>query len=516
MAHPSRATPIVTTAYFAVVLTLAGKLGALLKDLLIAAYFGSSPETDAYFVANIIPSLVWAAISLAIPSTLIPLYVKALQFKGQSEQLAREAVSIFVLAGIAMGAATYIFSARLVEWSAPNLNPATAQLATDLLRIMALSMAATGFVAVQNALQQARGQYLAPLSVPAVNNALVCVAIVVAGILNDISIAIIAAVSAWWLQCLLQRWQTRSAYRGIAQIPVRSETLGRIVVLAWPIAIGIFLDQANVYIGVAIAGRFGEGAVSHVSYSARLALFIGNLVSWLVAYFLFPRIAAHAAQGNDTGAGRELGLGIVLIVALTAPLLAIAVCFGTDIIRLVYGRGAFDDAAVRATAAVFIPFALGTVFMGLRELLNRALFSYQRTRVPMVIGAVAAAINLAAGIWLSQRLGPPGIGMAAALSAFVFAGLQIAVIAVWKPVLLDPMAIRRAILLAAAAAIGFGAGLVVSGLVADAHYLARLLIGGAAIGIAYLAAALVFDRVFSLGMAAELRLLRGSSRRGPA
>ena len=255
--------------------------------------------------------------------------------------------------------------------------------------------------------------------------------------------------------------------------------------------------------------------MSHVSYSARIALFIGNLVSWLVAYFLFPRIAAFATQGDDTGAGKELGLGMVLVVGLTAPILVLAVIAGADIVRLIYARGAFDEASVLATTAVFVPYAFGTVFMGLRELINRVFFSYQNTITPMVIGALASAANLALAFWFSQQLGLPGIGAAAAISALIFVALQVGVIARWKPELIDRKSLKRILGLSLAALASYGAGIWASDLVANWHFFAPLVGCGAVVGVAYLTSAVLLDRLLQLGLVAELKALKDSNKPDP-
>lgn len=496
-----------------VALTLIGKFGALLKDIVLAYAFGAGPQTDAYFIANIIPALTWTALYATIAAVFLPIYI-AEREGGTGPRAAAEAVRIYVAAGLVITALTWVFARTIVEITAPDASSGVQDLAVNLVRIIALSFAVTGYVGVQNTLQQANGAYLWPLAVPAINNSVAILSLLVAAWFGSIAIAVAGASLAWLLQAPIQRWQTRSLYENGWGFRVRPEILKRIALLSWPIAIGIFLDQANIYIGVAIAGRFGEGAVSHVSYSARLALFIGNLVSWLVAYFLFPRIATFAARRDDTGAGRELGLGIVLIVGLTAPLLALAVSYGADIIRLVYGRGAFGEASVMATAGIFVPYALGTVFMGLRELLNRAFFSYQRTIVPMAIGVIASIANLGTGIWLSQRIGLPGIGIAAAGSALLFVALQLGVIAAWKPALLNPLAMRRSLALVVAAGCALAAGEALSTPMAEWSYLARLIAGGLAVGVTYLLAGVVLDRLLKLGIGHELLRLRGSSRPG--
>ncbi|MXO60560.1 hypothetical protein GRI89_13525 [Altererythrobacter salegens] len=496
-----------------ILLTLAGKLGALFRDVVLATGFGAGTATDAYFVANIVPGLAWAAFYATIVAVFLPIYLSERENSAlHGQRIAIEAVRIYTFSGLVVMLATWVLAEPIVAITAPDAAPEVRILAVRLIFIMTLSFAVTGYVGVQNALQQANGAYLWPLTVPVINNGLTIFAILIAARFDNIAIAVGGATLGWLVQAPLQRWQTRRFYPRAFGFGVRLKTLRRISLLSWPVMVGIVLDQANIYIGVAIASRFGEGAVSYISYSSRLTLFIGNLVSWLVAYFLFPRIAASAARKCDKDAGKTLGLGVTLIVGLTVPLLGVAVVYGTDIIRLVYGRGAFVEASVVATAAVFVPHVFGTVFMGVREILNRAFFSYQRTSVPMAIGALAAGINLLAGVALSARFGLPGIAMGTTISATVFVVLQVTVIARWKPELIDRAAMRHVVALFAAGIAGTVAGVVVARIAAEWFFLARLLSGSAIVGLTYIGTVWLADRLFSLGIVASMLRVKDSNR----
>lgn len=496
---------------FAILLTLLGKIGALLRDIALSFGFGAGPQTDAYFIANLIPGLMWAAISVSIPSVLIPIYLARGRSRAEAERLLREAIRLYCFAGALAMVFAYFLANQIVGITAPDASATVRNLAVSLTRIMALGFCFTAYVGVQNALQQAHGRYLAPLTVPVVNHSITIAAILIAAHYGSIGIAVAGAVLGWAVQAPIQRWHTRDLYRFLPGWRVRRETWQKIALLSGPIAVGVFLDQVNIYVGIAVAARFEEGAISHLSYASRLALFLANLVSWLVAYFLFPRLASEAASRDDAGSARTLGAGIVIITAFTAPMMAMSLLFGPEIIHFIYARGAFGEASVAATAAVFAPLLIGALFIGLREMLNRVFFSYQRVVAPLVIGIMAAIVNLGVSLWLSRTLGLVGIAIGASAAAFVFVALQLAVLATWRRGLLDVRAFGQAGALCLAAACAYVGGAWMMPWIGPLHYLIRLAIGCLFVGGIYVVAAAVFDKMLCLRLTAIAHLFTSSN-----
>lgn len=58
------------------ILSIIGKLLGFGREALIAAFFGTSSAADVFFMANIIPLIMFTAIGTAIQAGIIPLYIK--------------------------------------------------------------------------------------------------------------------------------------------------------------------------------------------------------------------------------------------------------------------------------------------------------------------------------------------------------------------------------------------------------------------------------------------------------
>lgn len=57
-------------------IAIISKVLGFVRELLMASYFGTSTVADAYFVASIIPVLLFSAVGMSITTGIIPLYAE--------------------------------------------------------------------------------------------------------------------------------------------------------------------------------------------------------------------------------------------------------------------------------------------------------------------------------------------------------------------------------------------------------------------------------------------------------
>ncbi len=427
-----------TAGAIALFLTVSAKVLSFGRDVVLSTVFGANAATDAFFIANTIPGVVWAGVIVTINAVFLPLYIaRRVESRAGAAEFATEAVQIYFVLGLLVALGCMLGAETIVKMTAPGAPPSTLAEARVLTVIMAFGFVFSGYVAVQNAVQQANGFYRAPLMVPVLNNLIAIVGVVIAGGFGDIRIAVIAAVGAWVVQSPIQRWQTRTFYRSSRRLLISRKLLQRLTLLSLPVMLGTFLDQINIYVGIYLAGGLGEGAISHLNYASRLAMFLASAFSTLVSYFLFPRLAGDAAAGEDSRTARTIALGVLTVAFATAPLMVLSFQLRHDVVAIVYGHGALLPAGLAATASAFAYFSAGIVFIAVREVFNRMFFSYNRMTTPLAIGVVATLANLGSTILLVRSMGTSGIALGASIGAAVYTIGQLLVIAVWKPRLLD-------------------------------------------------------------------------------
>ena len=487
-------------------LTVLAKGLAFGRDVALSVVFGADMATDAFFVANMIPGILWAAFLATINVVVLPMYVeRRSQASDVAGHFANEAIQTYLAVSLVIGLICVAFAAPIVRFTAPGASAETLALATQLTIIMAVGFPFSGYVAIQNSLQQAHGRFIGPLAVPVVNNIIAILGILVAAVLADIRIAVIAAVGAWVLQAPFQRFQNRTLYPTVPRVILTRQTVQRIVLLSVPVMFGTFLDQINIFVGINLAGGVGEGAISQLNYASRLAMFIATAFSMLVAYFFFPRIAASASAGDDAASGHSLTLGLLLTVALTLPLTVVAYVMRQDVVALVYGHGGLSAADLSGTALAFAAYALGIVLIAAREMLNRLFFSYQRMLPPLLLGVVASVVNFGVSSQLVDRLGVVGIALGASVGALVYVVGQIVLVLVWKPRLISRRLLAGLVILALAC-VPAGLALQQAATLTEGMLpLVRLIPGTLAFGLPFVA--IVGAAAWRMGLVRQVRTL---------
>lgn len=102
---------------------------------------------------------------------------------------------------------------------------------------------------------------------------------------------------------------------------------------------------------------------------------------------------------------------------LVLPATVGAMIFAEPIVRLLFGRGAFDSQDISMTSYALFFYSIGMVGFGLREVLSRAFYSLQDTKTPMFNAAIAMVMNIILNIILSKFLGIGGLALATSISA---------------------------------------------------------------------------------------------------
>ncbi len=129
------------------------------------------------------------------------------------------------------------------------------------------------------------------------------------------------------------------------------------------------------------------------------------------------------SQAAATGARDDLRALVVRslrLLAFTLLLVAgVAIVLRTEIVRLLFAYGRFDEAAVAAAAGALGIFLLGLPAHGLIAMLARAFYADQDTRTPVVAALVAVAINVIVSIATAPAFGIRGLALGIALGAWV-------------------------------------------------------------------------------------------------
>ncbi len=181
-----------------------------------------------------------------------------------------------------------------------------------------------------------------------------------------------------------------------------------------PILLNFVVQQRSEFFFLERFSSDSQIAIYSIGYSLMLALLaLPTAVRMVVA----PSVAALVAAGDFDRIRRGFGRLVRMTLLLSIPLAAAALAFGPALIRLVYGgryAAAGDVLLILAVPLPLVPLSSGA---------SGLLIGYGRIRVPTLISAAAAAVDIAAAAVLVPRIDADGAAVANVLALVTMSAL---------------------------------------------------------------------------------------------
>jgi putative peptidoglycan lipid II flippase len=222
------------------------------------------------------------------------------------------------------------------------------------------------------------------------------------------------------LQLALLMWGLRRAGLTLRlSRPRWSPDMRKLVALGIPGVIAGGITQVNIAIGTVIASM-QDGAVSHLYYADRLYELPLAIVGIAIGVVLLPDVSRHLRVGNHTAVMDSQNRSLEFAMLLTVPAAVALFVIPTEIVRVLFERGAFTAQDTPYTAEALRIFALGLPAFVLIKVFSPAFFARQDTKTPMRFAAwslTANTIGSVALFFLFRHLGwMPHLGIAVATS----------------------------------------------------------------------------------------------------
>jgi len=246
--------------------TVASKILGFRREAALAAVYGASRVTDAYLVAAVIPTLLFALVGAAITTVGIPVlseYLHREEKRGEFASLAW--TSFHAVAGLLLGICVLAIPAAglLVGLLAPGFDADQAALTAGMVRIMLPAIVFMGLAGWAQAVLNAHRHFLAPAAVGIPHNVILIAAIFLSGVFWGIEgvawATVLAIASQFFIQMpVLVKMGIR--YRPVFDL--RHPGLKKMAVLVLPVLVGVGAGQLNVIVDRILASGLAEGSIS--------------------------------------------------------------------------------------------------------------------------------------------------------------------------------------------------------------------------------------------------------------
>lgn len=400
-------TGFIRSAALVSVCTSVSRVLGLLREILMAWFFGTALAQSAFVVAFKIPNLLRRLFGEgALSAAFVPLFTESLEKEGRDAAWELAGKVMTLLAGVLTGLVVVaILLLATVEHVFELGDRAAATL--PLLRIMLPYSLFICLVALCMAILNSFRHFLVPAATPVVLN-IVWIAALLAvvprvqdGPGERITIVAWAIVVAGVVQLLIQLpVLMRNGFTFRLSMNWRDTRVRRLLTLMAPAALGMGVHQINVVIDGVLALWVGSSAPAALSYSERLIYLPLGVIATAFGTVLLPVFSTHAARDED-GAMLDTFRSAVRSLALVMVPAALGLLvLAEPILRMTYvwPGGAFNDESLLLTRRALQFYAPGLFFFSLYKVFVPMFYARQDMKTPVRVGFMSVALNFVLNI----------------------------------------------------------------------------------------------------------------------
>jgi putative peptidoglycan lipid II flippase len=419
---PSLAAAVRATS----MMTLASRLGGLIRDVLIGRIFGATALNSAFAAAFAIPNMFRRLFGEgALSAAFIPEYTRAStedpSRAGPGARLA--SLTLAALAAITILITLVAELALLAVLTLIDHDP-DRRLLLGLVMVMLPFMPLICIVAILAGMLQVHGRFAAAASGPVIlNGFIIAVGLwcVLTKQLGDARIAFAFGVATvlsagtqllWFLRLLRPHVQWTRAF---TDAKPRARTVLRRFI---PVAIGLGALQLSTFLDTLIATfpiwygteakniafPLDDASNGILTGTARVYQFPLGVFGIAVASAAFPLLARHAGDKHLFTHTLRRGLRLSLFIGLPASLGLILIRHDAMAVMYGYGKTGWSADGLARASAVLLGFAPGVWAYSLNHVLTRAFYARGDTRTPMRIALATVALNLVLNLALIWTL----------------------------------------------------------------------------------------------------------------
>jgi len=428
----ARTNKTAKSALIIIIFTLGSKFLGFIREILIAARFGSGMETDSFFIALTATGLITKLIKDAITTTFIPILSEVEAKEGKKGKIshANNMINIIIFISIILVILAWFLSPLIIKLTAKDFEGEQFNLAVNLMRIGLPMILFSGVMGSLTGFLHSEQLHMSSAAIGFPFNFVYIFFLLFLSSKYGIKGLMVAAVIAVMSQLLIQIPEARKAgfkYKFIFDI--KDEYIKKALFLSTPVLIGVAINDINVIINKTLASGLVEGSISSLNYANKLnGLILGVFIS-AITTVIFPLLSKESNKDNIKGMKKIMGYGVRLILLITIPATVGMIVLSTPIVQIAFERGEFSPNDTMMTSYALVFYSLGLVAASLRLLITRVYYSLQDTRTPMLNGAISVGFNIVLNLILVRFMAHGGLALGTSIAntiatLLIFYGLR--------------------------------------------------------------------------------------------
>ena len=406
-------------------LTLLSRLFGFVRDVMMAALLGAGPLADAFMVAFRLPNHFRAIFAEgAFNAAFVPRYAHALERHGPAEAkaFAEDVLAITLAVQFVLLILALAFAPLVVALLAPGFTeePGQIDLTASLTRITFPYLLLISWMTLASGVLNAHDRFAAAASASILLNVCMIGGMLMSGLFPTVAHALaVGVLVSGFAQLGLVLWDLKRAGRSLRLKRPRITPHVRNFLRGFgPAVLGSGGVQIAMFADTILASFLPTGSVSYLYYADRLYQLPLAVVGIAIGTVLLPELARRLAANDGAGARDRLNRALEGAMLMTLPFVALFAAAPGPIVAALFGRGAFDAAAVEGSAAVLQAYAVGLPAVVALRCVTPGFHASGDTATPVKALAAATIVNVALKVLLVGSFFSAGLAFATSMGAW--------------------------------------------------------------------------------------------------
>jgi putative peptidoglycan lipid II flippase len=409
-------------------LLLATKGLGFIRDPLVAALYGATAVSDAFYTALGIVNLLYSVVLGGLVASVIPLFVS--RRSDSDDRTAWRFLSALmcwlVVGFVIIGVAMYWFAGGIVRAFAPGMTVESHELAVRMLKILLPLPLLTAVTTTLTSALNCYNRFLVPAAVPFLGSAVAIVLLVLLTPRLGIPGAAVAVVVGLAVQALTVGFVAFGVATQFSPgLRVVDPALVKAVRLAGPGIVAEGLLNGMTVTILYLATSLGPGVYSSIQYGNKVVVVFLDVCIAAISVVMYPQLARAAAAGGVADLKVLTSLNLRMMALALVPITVAILILKVPLVQLVYQRRAFDVQATRQTAIALGLLALSLVPHAVKDVCMRGFYALHDSSTPLAAIAIAVALDIALSLLLFRSFGGSGLVLAYSISVGVLAAILV-------------------------------------------------------------------------------------------
>lgn len=417
--------------------TAVSRVTGLIREQVMAYFFGAGMATDAFVVAFRIPNLLRDLFAEgALSSSFVPVFKERLVNASREEafRLANATLTVLIallglitLLGIAATDAIVYLTAH---GFADNLEKF--ELTANMTRIMWVFLPTVSVAALIMGMLNSMDRFGVPALAPALFNIGSIVTVVAFYHLFNtpaytLAIGVVVGGFAQLAIQLPPLW--KQGYRYRVHWNLSDSGLRKMLRLFTPMMIGLSASRINILVSTLLASFLVEGAMSYLNYAYRIMHFPMGVFAVALGTVALPRAAEQASRGENRALADTLHELLSLNLFFIVPSAAALAFLAEPLTAAIYEYGQFSPEDTRATGLAMLHYSYGLIGFAAVRVIAPVFYALGDARRPMFVSLATVALNIALYFPLVRFMSFAGLAAATSIAAL----FNVAALLWWMP-----------------------------------------------------------------------------------